>query len=256
MWKVELRGDGAADFAGFSATLEDRLHQRVATETLRVDSTFEFRNVPYGDYWITISDARGAVVYQSMVTVRSGGWQEIIQIATRGVKPRPPAGGVSVAELLHPPARKAFDAFLLAQKYSESGRFEEAARQLEKAIRISPSYAEAHSNLAAEEIRLGRFEEAIRESQRAIELGKPNAIDFGNIAYARFRLNRRGEAIASAELGLQAEPRSALLHYLLGTMLAMDRRTLAESIPHLEAAARELPAARQNLEAARKALGR
>jgi tetratricopeptide (TPR) repeat protein len=125
---------------------------------------------------------------------------------------------------------------------------------LEKATRLSPEWPDAHTNLAAQYIRLGRFEEAIAEAKRAVELGKPNGVDLGNMAYAEFQLHRRDEAIEAAREGLRADASSPKLHYILGTILAMDRRTLPEAISHLELAAKTLSSAQKTLAAARQAL--
>ena len=48
----------------------------------------------------------------------------------------------------------------VAQRFSESGQTEKAVEELEKAIRISPEYADAYNNLAVQHIRMGRFEDA------------------------------------------------------------------------------------------------
>lgn len=113
-----------------------------------------------------------------------------------------------------------------AQRFSESGQAEKAVEELEKAIRISPEYADAYNNLAVQHIRMGRFEEACGELARAI---------------------------ASARAALRLDSGSPQAHLILGSILAQDPRTRAESIPHLERAAETLPSARASLEQVRRA---
>jgi tetratricopeptide (TPR) repeat protein len=67
---------------------------------------------------------------------------------------RPISGTISVRELQHPPSRKAYNAIVQAQKFSEAGDFAKAAGWLEKAIALSPDFADGHTNLGAQYIRL------------------------------------------------------------------------------------------------------
>lgn len=255
IWRIEVRGGAlASQNTECTATLDNMRHERVADALLRPDNSFEFRYINTGDYWLTITSREGGTMYQGIVTARPGSWQETLDLPPSREPERPPSGRISVANLLHPPSRKAFAAMVSAQRLSDSGQFTAAAEQLEKAIRLSPDWPDAHTNLAAQYLRIGRYEDAISEARHAIALSKPNGADLGNIAYAECRLNRRAEAIQSAREGLRMDPGSPKLHYLLGALLAMDRATLAQSIPHLELAARTIPSAQAPLEEARRAL--
>ena len=164
---------------------------------------------------------------------------------------RPPAGTVSAQELLHPPSRKAFQAFLAAQKLSEKGSHEKAAEQLEKAVELSPYFSDAWINLAAQHLYLKRYELALQELARASEIARPTAILLSDMAFAQYSLGRGAEGTRSAREALQLDPTYAPAHYLLGSFLARDRRTRAEGIAHLETAARDLPAVQEELDRAR-----
>ncbi|HKE24128.1 MAG TPA: tetratricopeptide repeat protein [Bryobacteraceae bacterium] len=254
VWRIEVRG-GAPSGAGgeYTAELDTMQHQHVAAVSMRADGFFEFRDIAHGDYWLTISDGQGRTIYHGMVTAHSGSCQETVDLGPAQEKAGP-GGPVSVAELRHPPSRKAIGAFVTSLQLAESGQFKAAAEELEKATRLSPDWPDAHTNLAAQYIRLGRFEDAVGEAKRSILLSKPNAVDLGNIAYAEFQLDRRREAIEAARAGLQADPNSAKLHYICGSLLAMDPHTLPEAVSHLEFAAKTFAIARKNLEQARLAL--
>ena len=125
---------------------------------------------------------------------------------------------------MHPPAKKAMQAFVEAQKLSEAHRFADAAKQLERAIGISPDFAGAYSNLCAQYIRMGRYEEGSSAIARAIQIGQANVVDLANLAYAQFALGKYGEALASARAAVQSDPTNASAQYILGFVLAKDRR--------------------------------
>lgn len=253
VWRLEIRGLSAPG-TGYSAILENTFHQKVAESTMRPDNSFEFRDVAYGDYWLTIADEQGETAYHGLVTVHSGALQETLDLPAARRPERPPSGPISVADLRHPPSRKAFAALFAAQQLSQSGRYAAAAAELEKAVRLSPDWADAHTNLAAQYIRLARYQDALDEAGRAMALRGANAVDLGNIAYAEYRLNLRADAIRSVRSGLALDPASPKLHYILGALLAMDPATAAEAIPHLEIAARTIPSARECLATARRML--
>lgn len=254
VWKIEIRGAEMANIRQYSANLEDMAHQQVAACDVHSDGEIELRHVAYGDYWITVYDPRGNAAYRGLISARPESGDETLDLIQPHRQAQPPGGPVSVAQLRHPPSRKAMAAYTAAQKLVRKGQVAAAAEQLEKAVRLSPEFAEAHSGLAAQYVQLDRYEEGIEECRRSIEFSQPNAMDLGNMAYAQFRLHRYSEAIQSSRAGLKIAPASARLNYLLGLLLTMDRSTLAESIPHLEVAAKSMESARTSLEAARLAL--
>jgi tetratricopeptide (TPR) repeat protein len=98
---------------------------------------------------------------------------------------------------------------------------------------------------------MGRYEEAAGELARAIAISAPSPVQLSNLAYAQYQLNLITEAIASARAALRLDSGSPQAHLILGSLLARDPRTRAESIPHLERAAETLPSARAILEKVR-----
>lgn len=254
VWKIQIRGAEMATMRQYSASLEDMANHQVAACDIHPEGYVEVRHVAYGDYWITVYDPQGKAAYHGLVSARPESSDETLDLIQPREQAQPPGGPVSVAQLRHPPSRKAIAAFVAAQKLAQKGQVAAAAEQLEKAVQLSPEFAPAHSGLAAQYLQLGRYEEGLEECRRGIEFSQPNAMDLGNMAFAQFRLHRHSEAIQSARAGLRIAPASARLNYLLGMLLTMDRSTLAESIPHLEVAARTMESARTSLEAARQAL--
>jgi tetratricopeptide (TPR) repeat protein len=250
----EVRSERQALLTGYFVELYDVHSNRAVDQTeVHFDGAFAFRNVSYGEYQIRITNGFGEVLYRDFVTV--GAHTPPVEIRVPGERiERPPSGPVSVTQLQHPPSRKAFGAFLAAQKFSEAGQFEKAAAELEKAILISPEYAQAYTNLAAQHARMGRYAESIGDATHAMELTKPNAVDLSNLAYAQYMLKRYGEAVESARTAVRLDPANDKAQYMLGTLLVMQRSTLREGVAHLERASPSIPAARANLDQARRQL--
>jgi tetratricopeptide (TPR) repeat protein len=228
-------------------------HADIHRVDVQADGAFEFRSVPAGDYRLRVTDLNGDSIYEQYVVISSYSGPLTIQLP-EGKKPRVPGGTVSLTQLRHPPAPKAFQAVLSAQHFSETGQVDKAVVELEKAIRISPEYADAYNNLAVQHMRMNRYEDAARELERAIEIAGPSPMKLCNLAYAQHRLQRDPEAIANSRAALRMDSAYPQAHLILGSLLASDPRTRQESITHLEQAAVTLPSARTTLENVRRAL--
>ena len=251
----EIHGDQVL-LDGYLVDLYDVSSRRdVDHAYVRADGTFDFHNVAYGEYQIRVSNAGGEVVYQTFFSVNVNTTPLEIYLPHQQIQ-RPPSGQVSVTQLKHPPARKAFGAFVAAQRLSQAGQYRKAAEELEKAIQISPEYAEAYTNLAAQHFRLGLYEDAVNDAKRAMELTSPNAIDLCNMSFALLRLQRYQEAVDAARTAVRLDPANDKARYMLGTLLAMDWRTIHEGIQQLERVVETVPAARANLDGAKKALAK
>jgi tetratricopeptide (TPR) repeat protein len=247
VWKGELHSDSRQFFEGYTVALSDnRTHDRAAAD-VRSDGSFEFRHVNSGDYQLVVSDGRGQVLYQSFVTVSSNAGGLDIRLPEEKTE-RPPSGAVSASQLLHPPDRKAIRYVTEAQKMSQAGQYAKAAAEIEKAIAISPDYADAHINLGAQYLRMGRYQEALEESERALRIGPPSAILLSNLAFAQEQLEQNTEAIQSARWSLRLDPDYLPAHYILGMALATSGQSIPEAISHLEKAAEVYPTARVNLD--------
>jgi tetratricopeptide (TPR) repeat protein len=249
--KGEVHGDSPGIFCR-SVTLDDLVsHYTIASTDLKVDGSFEFHNLPAGQYRLTVLTPNGEPVYATLVSVLDRYQPLLVNLPKREAESKP-AGPVSAAELLHPPAKKAVAAFWTARKLADAGNYERAARELEKAVAISPQFGEAWVNLAAQNIHLHRYQPALDDLTHASAIIKPDAIILGNTAIAQLALHREEEAMQTARRALQIDSAYAPAHFLLGAMLAIDPHTLPEAIAHLEIAARSIPAARDRLERARR----
>jgi tetratricopeptide (TPR) repeat protein len=244
-WKGELHSDSLRLFAGYTVELLDQRHVRTERADVQLDGRFEFSRVPEGQYEMEIADGAGNLVYEDQVRVAETANTLEVRLPASTVE-RPPSGSVSARQLLHPPAPKAIAHARAAQKFSESGAYAKAAAELEAAVRISPEFSDARTNLGAQYLRLGRYTEAFEQLHQAVEI-QPSATALGNLAYAQLLLDRPSDAAASARAALRYEPNSPAAHYILGMALAVSGST-AEAVPHLEKAAETLPSARVNLE--------
>ena len=247
----ELRSDAPVFFPDYFVELADLSH---STDTHRVDvqfdGSFQLRGVPSGEYTLRVTTLHGEPVHDELVTVSPQTGPLTVRLPAFARKASAP-GTISATQLRHPPARKAIEAVASAQRFAAAGQTEKAVEELQKAIRISPEYAEAYNNLAVQHIRMGQFEEAGGELARAIAIAGPSALLLSNLAYTQRQLDRLPEAIASARAALRLDSGSPQAHLILGSILAQDPRTRAESIPHLERAAETLPSARAILEKVR-----
>jgi tetratricopeptide (TPR) repeat protein len=251
--KGELHSDKPVYFPDFWIELGavDRASD-THRQPVQFDGSFQLRDIRAGQYVLRVTSLNGDPVHQELVNVFPQAGPLNVRLPGPSQKPSMP-GTISVTQLRHPPSRKAFQAVASAQRYSEDGKPEKAAAELEKAIRLSPEYADAYNNLAVQYMRMGRLQEACDLLTRAVAIAGPSALLLSNLAYAQRQLKRFPDAIASARASLRLDSSSPQAHLILGSTLALDPRTRAESIPHLERAAETLPSARAILEQVRRA---
>jgi len=251
-----LRGEVQTDdpLGGYVVELHG-LHDRskAAVTDVGLDGSFVFHDLSCGDYEIELFDGFGNVLYDNFVSVSKPSNPVVVALPKREVN-RPPSGAVPVDQLLHPISTKARRLVIAAQRLSEASDHRGAAEKLERALRISPECAIAHTNLAVQHIHLGRYRQALDELMRAGQLTQPTALMLGDMAYAEAGLGQRAEAIQSARKALDLDPAYGPAHYMLGALLARDPSTLREAIPHLERAVQTLDGARVTLEQARRNL--
>lgn len=83
------------------------------------------------------------------------------------------------------------------------GRFDEAIKHFQDALKVYPDYADAHLNLGVALARLGRMEEAITSFQKALKINPDYIKAHGNLANALKRQGRIEEAIAHYRRALE-----------------------------------------------------
>lgn len=153
-----------------------------------------------------------------------------------------PGETVSTRELLIPP--KAMKELQRSQNAFLSGDVRSSARHLERALQIYPNYLEAHNNLGSRYIDLHEYEKAAAEFQKAIDLDPRVMQPFNNLSVALFLLQRYPDAEIAARRALDLDPHNSTAKYMLGCVLATEKRSPSEAMELLRQTEVEFPDAR------------
>jgi tetratricopeptide (TPR) repeat protein len=153
-----------------------------------------------------------------------------------------PEETISTRELLIPP--KALKELQRSQNSLLSGDVRSSAQHLERALHIYPRYLEAHNNLGSRYIELHEYERAAGEFQKAIDIDPRVAQPFNNLSVAFFLLQRYPEAEAAARRAVNLDPNHQTSRYVLGCILATEKRNPLEAMEMLRQTKREFPDSR------------
>jgi tetratricopeptide (TPR) repeat protein len=244
---IELQGENSSLVVDYSIQLLD-MRDRTIIATAFGDTLggFAFRGVSAGRYIARVMDGNAFVVREETITL--DGVSPSIQLGAPEPQRKSAGGGtVSMQQLMNPPSKAAIKAFTQSQKYSTAGNYQEAAVALEKAIKLSPKFAEAHTNLAAQYLRLGKFEMAREQAKLAMEISGPNTKDLTNLAAASWAVGQAVDALNFARAAVRLDQRALGAQYIMGSILVLSPKTLREGMRHLELAAEKFPSAAQKL---------
>ena len=125
---------------------------------------------------------------------------------------------------------------------AESGDFEKALPLLRKAVRLKPSSAPAHANLAGVELKLQRTADAVASYRKAGELDPHNAQDQVSLGAALMQANQPAEAAAAFSKAAMSAPNDPdlLYNWSVALLAAGDTAKSAEvaaRIPNPESSA-------------------
>jgi tetratricopeptide (TPR) repeat protein len=217
----------------------------VEKEAVSSDGTFQFREVPSGSYQVRVVSAmHNEILLEDLVEVNPFGAQLVLRLPAAPRTARPVSGIVSVRELQSRVPKKAMQAFVKAQHYSDASKPAEAIEQLRLAIALDPDWRDAHVNLGAALVRTGRYDEALVELQEAIRIGPPTAMVYTNYAAALATIKRMEEGEKAVREALRLDPSFWRAHYLLGHMLALQAGREREALERLRAGAVLVPGGR------------
>jgi Tfp pilus assembly protein PilF len=140
------------------------------------------------------------------------------------------------------------------------GDYAAAADKLRDALRIHPSFAEAHINLGAQLVRLGRPAEALEEFEAARLLGVSNAALWTNIAASRLHLQDVPAAAKAIETAFAQDAAYPQANFIGGQIAlrqgavpeALARFRRAESIPGARLMVAQILARTGQVQAARR----
>jgi len=120
-------------------------------------------------------------------------------------------------------------------------RHDEALRRYEQALKIKPDYAEAHYHLGNVLAELGRFGEALDSYQRALQVRPNDAQALYQRGNVLKRLHRYTEALESYERAIEVKPDFAEPHNNRGNLL-LNLKRFAEAIESYDRAIEVKPA--------------
>jgi len=149
---------------------------------------------------------------------------------------------ISLGELRIPP--KAVKEIQRSQTALRSGDVRSSAAHLERALQIYPHSLEVHNNLGFRYIELHEYEKAAVEFQKAIDIDPRVMQPFNNLSVAFFLLQRYPEAEAAARRALHLDPHDSTSRYMLGCILATEKRNPVEAMEILRQTKREFPDSR------------
>jgi tetratricopeptide (TPR) repeat protein len=145
-------------------------------------------------------------------------------------------------DLLMPP--KAVKELQRSQNALRSGDTRASARHLEKALQIYPHSLEAHNDLGARYIELQEYEKAAVEFQKAIDIDPRVMQPYNNLSVALFLLKRYPDAETAARRALGLEPHDSTSRYMLGCILATEKRNPPEAMEMLRETETQFPDSR------------
>jgi tetratricopeptide (TPR) repeat protein len=139
----------------------------------------------------------------------------------------------------------------LAQFLFQSGRFDEAIAECQRALKIKPDFAAAHNNLGAALVENrrggngarrqdGAVDEAIVHYQTALQIDPDFAQAHSNLGIALLLKGQVDEAIVHYQKALEINPNYAEARYNLGNAFLAEGK-YGESIANYEAALRKRP---------------
>jgi tetratricopeptide (TPR) repeat protein len=244
----ELRSSAFTLFSDYTVELRDSSGSRSFSGVdVRNDGSFELTGVVAGEYRLVVSLRNGGPVCERFISLSPSTTILSVRLPPSATRLAPGAQTVSVIQLLHPPSRKAQRYFREAYKLSAGGNYVKAAKALETAVQQSPEYAEAHTNLGVQYIRLNRLQDAIAEFDRALEIAGPATVPLCNRAWVEMKLGRFKQSEESAREALRLDNSYTKGHLILGTLLASDPNTRQEAVQHLRRAEGDFQSARKIL---------
>lgn len=232
-----MKGADSLDRLSVALAIQGQVVERTVVGS---DGSFAFRSIPEGTYEARVLNLHGGTLWSKHVTL-SGTANTLTLDVPEPMAPKPVAGVISVRQLVPDKARKEM---VRSEQALRKGRLEESIRHLEKAIRICPSYMEAHNNLGSRMMRKKNYERAAAEFLIATELDGRAGETHANLALALIALKRYPEAAQAARRSLELAPDYLPARYALGVTDAALNRCTAEAVENLKKAGERYPRAR------------
>ena len=114
----------------------------------------------------------------------------------------------------------------------KAGRYEEAVRQYDRAIRLSHRPSDAYTSRGIAFKRLGRLQEALRDQQKSVKIDPDSEIAWCNLGDLYFRLEDFERALEAYDRAIRIRPRYAIAWNNKGAALARQGRFKEARICH------------------------
>ena len=111
----------------------------------------------------------------------------------------------------------AYTKFYIGLTFQEKGKYEEAIKHYDQAIRINPQIFQAYNNRGAAKGKLGRHEEAIADCNEAIRINPQYANAYTNRGNAQAALGQYHDAITDYDQAISLNPKDAVAYNNRGT---------------------------------------
>jgi serine/threonine protein kinase/tetratricopeptide (TPR) repeat protein len=109
----------------------------------------------------------------------------------------------------------------LGMSYSDSGAFNKAIVELNKALELDPNYGEAHNELGYVYLAIGDFSKAVDHFKKYVSLSPGEANPVDSLAEAYFDMGRLDEAIANYKETLRINPDLESSYFCIGYIYAL-----------------------------------
>jgi len=201
--QIRSRGDaGPSDF--FVEIYDPRTNAMIEREPVS-SGQFQLDRVPAGAFSVRLVTTPGASpILEEYHQFEPGG--ALVLDLPEPSAAKPISGVVSLRELQRPISKKAIREAHQAQQLALNNNLPAAIAKLEKAIRIDPSYRDAHCNLGILYARAGRGPDALAELRKALDIGPPSAPIYANLALISAAMRLFPEAESSARKALELDP--------------------------------------------------
>ncbi len=114
--------------------------------------------------------------------------------------------------------------FKLGLFLGKRGRYDEAIREFQTALKLEPNQARVHNNLALIYGAQGRLDDAIREYQIALTINPKDAVVHYNLGILFARIQKLDDAVREFQIDLTLNPLDANGHNSLGVIFALQGR--------------------------------
>jgi len=103
---------------------------------------------------------------------------------------------------------------------SALGKYDEAMRDFDEAIKIDPTFMQAYNDRGVTRMRLKAYKEAVKDFDTALSYDPQNPDIFQNRGISYFHLNENGLAVADLEKATAISPQNGVYWYHLGRACA------------------------------------